>query len=254
MFELRLLLKTLLLPPAFQLLLVLVAWRLWHHRRWVARGCLVAAIVSLWLFSTPLFASWLSRSIEPPPLPEAALDSVEADAIVILSATLRSRSPEFENLVSSRHGIERLRYGAFLHRHTGLPIAISGCHTNPLFKGSLAQYMGDEMRTVFDIEVKWLETGSRITAENASFSRALLAPAGVNRILLVTHAAHMRRAAYLFTRAGFDVIPAPTAFTGGPARLPRDLLPTADALAQSSEALHEILGYAYYRVAGLLDG
>ena len=62
----------------------------------------------------------------------------------------------------------------------------------------------------------------------------------------------MRRAAYLFERAGFDVVPAPTAFAGSSTRLPAGLLPNADALAESNEALHEILGYAYYRLGAAL--
>ena len=108
--------------------------------------------------------------------------------------------------------------------------------------------MAIELREVFGIEATWLETRSRITAENARFTFETLAPHGKTRVLLVSHAMHMRRAALLFERAGFDVIQAPTAFVNGRHRLPASLMPMAFALSISSEALHEIIGYYYYRL------
>lgn len=256
MLELRLLAKILILPPGAQLVLLLLAWWLWNRKRWLARSCLVLSVFSLWLLSTSLCANWLSNSIEPPPLPPESLPDIRADAIVILGASLRSNSAEFGDYVSSRRGVERLRYGAFLHRRTGLPIAICGGRgVFMLSRGEepLADYMAREMQDVFGIEVRWRETRSRITAENARFAYELLAPQGKTRIILVTSAMHMRRATLLFDRAGFDVVQAPTAFAGAQTRLPGGLLPTADALDESYEALHEILGYYYYRLVGFFS-
>lgn len=252
MFELRYLAKIFILPPGAQLALLLLAWWLWNRHRRLARGCLGLAVVSLWLLSTPLLANWLSRNLEPEPLRPLELADARADAIVVLGATLRSNSAEFGNYISSRRGVERLRYGAFLHRQTGLPVAICGGDIGARSGRPLAEYMDREMRLVFDIAPQWLETRSRNTAENASYAHQLLAAEGKTRILLVTHALHMRRAAYLFQRAGFDVVPAPTAFAGSQSYLPGALLPTADALSESNEALHEILGYLYYRLGSVM--
>jgi uncharacterized SAM-binding protein YcdF (DUF218 family) len=248
--------KILILPPAAQLLLLLLAWLMWNRKRRLARSCLVLSIFSLWLLSTPLFAHWLSGSIEPPALPPERLPGIGADAIVILGATLRSNSPEFGDgdYVSSRRGIERMRYGAFLHRKTGLPIAICGGSVDKRLDRSLAEYMGREMKDVFGLDVRWLETRSRITAENARFAYELLAPEGKTRIVLVTSAMHMRRATLLFEGVGFDVVQAPTAYSGGSAQLRWALLPMSYALDISNEALHEMLGYYYYRLAYSLGG
>ena len=60
-----------------------------------------------------------------------------------------------------------------------------------------------------------METGSINTRENALDSYGLLAPRGIRRIILVTSALHMPRAAVAFRKAGFDVIPAPADFVTG---------------------------------------
>lgn len=250
MLEIRLVAKILLLPPALQFLLLVFAWLAWRRHPRLARGCLAFSLLSLWLLSTPLVASRLAQSIEPPPLARDSLPAVQADAIVILSANLRQNALEFGEPVTSRHGVERLRYGAFLHRQLGLPVAISGGAARELPERSIAEFMAIELREVFGIDVTWLETRSRITAENARFTFQTLEPHDKTRILLVSHAMHMRRATLLFERAGFDVIQAPTAFVNSGHRFPVSLLPIAYALSISSEALHEIIGYYYYRFGG----
>ncbi|MBX7113184.1 MAG: YdcF family protein [Myxococcaceae bacterium] len=54
------------------------------------------------------------------------------------------------------------------------------------------------------------EERSRSTHENARFTARLLADRPVKKILLVTDGYHMPRARWLFTRAGFEVVPAPS--------------------------------------------
>jgi uncharacterized SAM-binding protein YcdF (DUF218 family) len=244
--------KTLLLPPALQLLILLLALVLWRQHRVLARTCALLSLLSLWLLSTPFVATRIAQAIEPPPLPRAALHSIEADAIVILGAYLRFNADEFGDFVSSRHGIERLRYAVFLHRQLGLPIAISGGRLDTDWERSLAGYMAMELRDIFDTSTTWMETRSRSTAENALYSYELLEGLGHTRILLVTHAMHMRRAQWLFEQAGFEVIPAPTAYVNGWHLTLQSVVPSASSLAISSEAMHEILGYYYYRLWALL--
>jgi uncharacterized SAM-binding protein YcdF (DUF218 family) len=249
--ELRLLMKTLLLPPALQFLMLLLALALWRQHRGLARACALLSLLSLWLLSTPFVATGIAQSIEPPPLPRTDLHAAEADAIVILGAYLRFNADEFGDFVSSRHGVERLRYGAFLHRQLGLPIAISGGRLDADWERSLADYMAIELRDTFATATTWMETRSRSTAENALYSYEMLEGVGRTRILLVTHAMHMRRAQWVFERAGFEVVPAPTAYVNGWRLTLKSAVPSASALAISSEALHEILGYYYYRLRAL---
>jgi len=96
--------------------------------------------------------------------------------------------------------------------------------------------------------VRWVEGDSDNTLENARLSYPLLAQAGVRRIYLVTHAWHLPRAAMAFRAAGFEVVPAPTAFT---TRYRTDLLtfvPNADALRDSRWFMHEMIGMLWYRL------
>jgi uncharacterized SAM-binding protein YcdF (DUF218 family) len=108
------------------------------------------------------------------------------------------------------------------------------------------------MKTVlesdFKVPVAWAETQSNNTLENARASRAMLAPLGIKRIYLVTHAWHMRRALAVYTRAGFDVAPAPTQFATHFRTTALDFMPSAHALRDSSRFLHETLGLAWYRI------
>ena len=92
------------------------------------------------------------------------------------------------------------------------------------------------------IDLGGREVGKPLFVED----REHLSPLGVHRILLVTSAWHMRRAARDFERQGFTVIPAPADFRSldsgtGIGRW----LPGAEALALSQVALKEYLGYWY---------
>ena len=97
------------------------------------------------------------------------------------------------------------------------------------------------------------------TAEEAAAARKLL---GVDKsvdrtvetgqrkkIILVTSAYHMRRAVLLFEKAGFWVEPFPVDFQVSNVNrfTVLDCLPDAWALGQSSKALREVIGWAFYR-------
>ncbi len=96
-----------------------------------------------------------------------------------------------------------------------------------------------------------LEEGSATTWENAREARRLLREKHWDCMLLVTSALHMRRAVATFRSAGIPVIPVATdhevvyrSFTG------LDYLPDAEALAASSRAFKEYLGFWIYELRG----
>jgi uncharacterized SAM-binding protein YcdF (DUF218 family) len=84
--------------------------------------------------------------------------------------------------------------------------------------------------------------------ENAVEAKRLLEPLAARRILLVTSALHMPRAAALFRGQGFEVVPAPTDWMvvhdnpRSAAGRALWLLPTAEGLAVTTRALREWLG------------
>jgi uncharacterized SAM-binding protein YcdF (DUF218 family) len=84
------------------------------------------------------------------------------------------------------------------------------------------------------------------TRDEARVSWEDLAPRGVRRILLVTASEHMPRAAALFRRAGFDVVPAPVD------EEPRETSRPEGRLDLARSLLRELLARAYNRAAGYL--
>lgn len=97
-----------------------------------------------------------------------------------------------------------------------------------------------------------LETESRNTHENAVNTAAVFTERGWQSGLLVTSAAHMPRALASFGKAGLGVVPFSTDVqVGGPLyESPLDLLPDVEALARTTKALKERLGFAVYRQRG----
>jgi uncharacterized SAM-binding protein YcdF (DUF218 family)/lysophospholipase L1-like esterase len=84
------------------------------------------------------------------------------------------------------------------------------------------------------------ETASRSTRENAEFSAPLLRGWDIQQVLLVTDRLHMKRAAGVFRRMGFDVRPAAVPIYEG----------HDDNVSMLRAGLREYAALAYYRVRG----
>ena len=204
--------------------------------------------------STPLVARLMFSGLQVyPPLTPSELAAVTAGppaSIVILSAGRRI-APEFGGQFGGQTpdsvSLERLRYGAYLARLTGLPILISGGNGGERRGSSLAQILAEALWQDYGLRARWLEQKSTNTAQNAIFSAEILRDAGTNRVLLVTHAWHMKRARSAFVANGMSVIPAPTAFyRSGQEGFWRQLIPDAGTLRMSAYATHEIVGGMWY--------
>lgn len=201
----------LFLPPLAPLLLICLGLLLhrWRPRLgWVLSWC---GVVLTLLSMLPASVDMALRPLErvAPPLLDMTLVK-EAQAIVILGGGRQTFAPEYGKPTVNGITLERLRYGAHLARVTGLPIMVSGGLGEE--GDSEAEMMAEVLTGDFGVKPKWLEDRSATTAENARYSAAMLKHAGINRIVLVTHAAHMRRALGYFTATGLQVTPAPTAF------------------------------------------
>lgn len=247
---LRYLLKGLILPPFLQLGLLLVALAIWRWRPRLARGLTALSILSLWLLSTPWIATRLLESLEtehPFLLPEQA-EQTDAQAIVILSGGVVTNAHEYGQPMASSHTLMRLRYGAYLNRHTGMPILVSGGSVFGETEETLAEIMARELETLYEVPVRWREQQSRTTHENAYYTARLLNDAGIERVLLVTEAFHMPRSVQAFENQGLAVTAAPTTSYGMPDAGILGWVPSALALNGSTLALHEYLGIWAYRV------
>lgn len=249
-------LSALLLPPLPLLLLILIG-ALMLRRRALGWAPLLAGLLGLWALCTPAFAGWLLVHLtEPPPVlaPRqlAALRDAPHTAIVVLGAGRRPHAAEYGSPVLQPLAAERLNYGLWLARRTGLPLAFSGGRGHGAEPGPSEADAAAEAASEAGVPLRWAEGRSRDTAENASYTLELLRPAGVQRIVLVTQGFHMRRALAAFERAAalsgqpIELIAAPTGSRPSGALKPRDFVPDADALRLSWIALHEWLG----RLAG----
>lgn len=240
-----------LLPPFSLVLLLGVALVLHRKRPRMALSLILLVTFALFALSTSWVGGVLLKSLEvsspvdlqaPPP----------ADAIVVLGGGRRTKAREYGGDTLSHYSIERLRYAARLHRTTQLPILATGGMPGG---GSVSE--GALMRKVSTEElhtpVRWIEEAALTTWDNARYSAPILKKFGVKRILLVTDAAHLRRAMPLFEQQGLQVIPAGVHFATTQIDSPLSLLPSASGLRDSHYALHEWLGIVWYRLRHLMD-
>jgi uncharacterized SAM-binding protein YcdF (DUF218 family) len=241
MFYIQKVLGALVLPPACLILLIGIG--LLMIRRWPRAGHATAwtAAIGLLLLSLPVTSAMLVRAATSV-TPFSGHDATGAQAIVILGAG-RRYAPEYGGETVSQFALQRLRYGAKLARELHLPVLVTGGsvygHGMPE-----AEMMAEALRSSFSTPVKWIESRSRNTHENATFSAQLLRESGIDTVILVTHDVHQRRSMAEFSAVGIKTIPASiTLRPGTSGRTFPEHLPNAHSLMLSSLALHELIGY-----------
>lgn len=240
-------LSAMILPPLN--LILLCAAGILLRRRWPRFGAAVSivALATLAVISTPAGALLFVTPLEKQNPPLASPRDAQAQAIVVLAGGRIMNALEFGGRDSpSVITLARMRYAAKLHRETGLPILTSG-GTPDGRKESEAAIMARSLREDFMVPVRWIEGKSDNTSQNAALSAAMLAQAGVRRVLLVTDAIHMPRSREVFEKAGLDVVPAPTLFYSRAELTPLDFMPSGEGLRRSDYALHEWVGMVWYR-------
>jgi uncharacterized SAM-binding protein YcdF (DUF218 family) len=237
-----------LMPPALLFVLIALGWLL--GRRWphTGRGISGAALLLLFLLCTPMGADLLVTPLENLTQPLQAATGTGAQAIVVLAAGRIEQADEYAGAhVPDYIALARLRYAAHLQHAAGLPLLVTGgnrAHHAPFV--SKAADMAQALREDFRTPVRWVEGNSETTAENASNSRRMLSASGIRRILLVTDAMHMPRAAKVFRASGFDVVEAPTVFLRSKGFDLAEIIPDAEGLRRSYYATYEWVGMLWY--------
>lgn len=240
--------KDYFLPPVGLWWFVLLGWVLAKRRPQLGRGLIGIAVFALYLLSTPYVAGLLQLSLQRYPALDATLPGQSGQAIVILSCGVHHRAAEFHWHRLSACALERVFYGAYLHRQTGVPILLSGGaggSTPDERESAITQRVLAEN---FHTSVQWIENESIDTREGAARSFHILSAAGIRDIYLVTHAWHLPRATWAYEQAGFRVTPAGTAYQRPPSLTPGNFFPTVHSLQQSHIALYEWIGWLWYRV------
>jgi uncharacterized SAM-binding protein YcdF (DUF218 family) len=224
----------------FMLLLALVV-----RRRWPVLG----AIVVLYAFSTQWVADRLFAYVEGPG-PKVSVQALpKADAVVVLSGML-STPAAVPNSYEWGGAADRFFDGLAAYQAGKAPLLVFTAGKLPWERHASnegarlvqkARQLGVPMPSI------------RLTAPVENTADEALEVAKVlgtkKRIILVTSAFHMPRAASLFQRQGFDVVRFAVDYRVEERQTtPMTFMPDADALDKSSDAIRELLGRAYYAI------
>ena len=246
-------LTALMLPPVPLLVLLLLGARLMQPRRGLGWIVILTSLALVWLTACSGTARLLSRFTLHPLSAMSAGRITELKAlprapttIVVLGGGMEPFAPEYGASSLQHASLERLRYGVWLSRQTGLPLTFSGGvgwgQRNAKPEARVAEQIA---AAEFGQPVKWIEDNSRDTRENAANSVALLKPVGIRHIVLVTHGWHMPRAMRAFEKAaGGDIH-----IEAAPMGLAQDIelaaltwIPTSSGQAAVRVELRELLG------------
>ena len=234
-------------------LLVVALLRVRLHRK---RPLLVLTLVTVFLVvACHPFTAWLLlRGLEQP-YPPATLSAGQGEPIVVLGGGLR-RGPD------GRVGLAddsqtRVLCAAEIYRLGGRPLIIvtGGQPSAKPEMPAVAAVMRDALVSMgVPAGAVVTETASRTTHENAVLTGPLLRARSAQRIVLVTEALHMPRAAAAFRAQGLDVLAAPTGhLTTEEFRISEAWWPSSGAARGTGRALHEWVGLGWYRLRGYLD-
>jgi uncharacterized SAM-binding protein YcdF (DUF218 family) len=222
---------------------------------------ILLACIGAWLCSCVAPARWVETTWLSLPAPldatqraqlKARASAGEPIAIVVLGGGVYPSAPEYGSADLASPSLFRLRYGIWLGRQTGLPVAASGGlgwgPANTSFQAE-ADRMAEIAQAEYGAPLRWVEATSRDTHENAVNTLAVLRPAGIREIVLVTHGTHMPRALREFrAAAAADAPSSPVRIT--PASMGEawpadsmllDWLPSGEGGLRMRAALHEVV-------------
>ena len=248
----------LLAPVGFvwAILLVLTAL-LWRRRLRGFAAATAALVVFITIIGGTSLPGKLLGLLERPYAGLKIDELPAADAVVLLGGGAQASRYEVAGVHLSPAG-DRLVMAAELMRLGKAPVLLLG--------GAWGRLDGREVREseiTRELLARWgvardamIPLGNNSdTHDEALKVRALAAERGWKRVLLVTSANHMRRAAAVFRHVGIEVTPAPCNFmtsvgTGEPPFEPG--VPGSDGFVKMGMWLHEEIGWLMYSRRGWL--
>ena len=252
-FFLSKLLDIFLSPLTWGLILLAAAvpWRVRGARRWRRRRAYgVAGLLVLVVASSPSVANALWWRLEHAS-PSTYRDDVTYDAVVLLGGVVDEEAAAKSGQPSYNDSVERLVVTHQLLRDGKARVAIvSGATMDPKFAAH-----GEAVQLGRQLE-EWGIAKDRIiiedralnTRENAVNSQQIARARGFERVLIVTSAFHMPRAAECFIAVGMKVDTLAVDYRAHEHQA--GWLPRAGELAVTSNALREVFGRLVYRVRG----
>jgi len=219
------------------------------------RALVVVAAVLLWAAATPFVANHAEEAWTGEFRETGATDLPPADAIVVLGGFIAWVPSDVRTEPDLGDAVDRVFRAARLYRAGKAPLVVATGGNLPWVGGDVAEAL-----LIRDVLVELgvpedavlVETESRNTRENAVNTAPVLDENGIDRVLLVTSARHMRRSLAVFAHAGIDAVPAPADFSSRSWQSGSilEFLPDANALVRTSSVLREALGLVAYRLRG----
>ena len=253
-------LTVLLLPPVPLLLLAFIGFRLSSGRRGWSRVVLGLAGAGIWFSASTVAAEWLQRALlaPPPALAGNALARLHqlpaaggtAAVVVVLGGGIEALAPEYGAASLAAPSLERLRYGVWLGRQLQAPVMFTGGvgHASVQAK-SEAEVAAQIAAHEFGRPLRWTESRSRDTRENARYTVELLRTEAPKHLVLVTHGWHMPRALRAFRQASanagvrWEVVAAPMGLAQRTERPVLRWLPSSDGFMLTRAVLREKIGW-----------
>jgi uncharacterized SAM-binding protein YcdF (DUF218 family) len=221
------------------------------QRRRRAFGGLALAI--LLLFSTPVVANAITTYTESAAVTTYRADVVY-DTVIVLGGMGDETIWKATGEPAWNDNVERILVAQRLLVEGKAKTAIvSGGPMNASYaEWSEARQLALQLRSSGIAEDRiLLEDRARNTRENALYSAAIVRAHGFQRVLVITSAFHVPRAAACFRKVGLDVDWLPVDWRRETEALALGrVLPRASALAQSSGMLRELFGRLVYRLTG----
>ena len=238
----------------------LLAFFLFDKRPRLQQLCVALSFIFIWLTATPWFKHqlleisdasmhWLPNSEA---LAKPATSSVcQAQAIVVLGGGRRLQvlnAPQYHYQDLSSNSLERVRAAALLAKDRALPILVTGGAPDKSSEQDLpeANVMAWVLEKEYGLKVRWQETQSQTTQENAQLSAAILKKEAISCVILVTDYWHMPRASWVFNKAGLKVLAHPVGYHAESVKNPLSYYP--NQLKEVREIWHELLGALWYRL------
>ncbi len=227
------------------------------QRSRIASILLGVALVVLLGSSNEVISKLMVRSLEGQYLPKGELP--KSEAIVVLGGGTRPRISPRPWYEVNEAG-DRILYGSWLYKQGKAPLLVvtggradwygEGGNPESEDMAAIAEIMGVPTSDIIQ------ESQSFNTRDNAVNTKHILDQRGINKVLLVTSALHMPRSMEIFRKVGLEVIPAPTDFlsvnneNNKGLAIVLDLLPSAEALKNTTNAIKEYIGLFIYQLAG----
>lgn len=238
-----------MIPPGSLLIGLLIGYFASKTKSFKRSGTILMLLsfLSLYALSTSYVGNHLMYSLESDFVPLEDVNQ-EIDAVVVLTAGVQILQFGDKKFVRASSGtLMRLLEGIHFHKQLKKPLVITGGSGDPARKDTAEAPLVKDFLREIEIAEKdiIIESKSRNTEEEARYTAQLFDKRHMKkRIVLCTHAFHMKRASDLFKSEGFEVLSAPIGHSSQAVELHiNNFMPHAGNLMLSTTAISEYLIY-----------